>query len=781
MPSRYATEKTPHLLYSLVDHAVSLKQEHVPCCTNGCMAFSGDDAGRTSCKYCLSPRRGENGEGERHVVYWDLSAWLACMLQDALIGTQMQRNMGVAREAAAAERTGVRDWYDGDNFRDAVRRGYFSTNTCVALSLSTDGFEAWRQKGFHGWPVIATVLNLDPDVRVRNVSQILLCTTPGPRQPKDLDSFLRPVAAQLDALGSGITDVAVAGSTETHTLQAFVLQVTTDMPGGDMVLNASGHLGARPNRFRDFRGVYAAGAYRFPPVDPQTKRRLFSIPPSSTQQRSNRELAASAEAVESARANGASQAAIKDLVQSSGIKGYSLLFFPSPSDRARYPGLSTLWSIGPAALPYDPMHLILTNVVPLLWRVFAGDSDTSPGSLAMSSVEAAALGKEIRTGRCTVPLSQARSLRDIYVHRNSFKAVDWMYFLLCSGEAVLYCRISSDLYKMFMRLSRACRLLFRPSGLTQEELGRVEEELNLFCQDFYRHVYAGQRSRLSLCRATVAALPDVVKNVRSCGPAWSFWQFPVERYIGTLPRNIRSRSMPYAALVTAAKREYQAELLAAHGGAIMPQEWLSALGKTGQPDDAEQCASLRFPSDEDPVLVLLPPKSATCALAGDVLAAMRQALQLDGVSVIPNTILVRKYMRIQLRNGSVAGIRPPGRRGARHRRRDFLLRVQPTETQPASSRAVPASRDVYGCALFYAVVHIDATTRVFAYIECVKSATDRNGAHGWPERREGMDCFTSFGGRRRFVSATDIDAAVGTLFVRSRHVVLFTREPFSEI
>lgn len=46
--------------------------------------------------------------------------------------------------------------------------GYFPSNTCIALSISTDGFQAWKQRGFEGWQIIATILNIDPEARVKS-------------------------------------------------------------------------------------------------------------------------------------------------------------------------------------------------------------------------------------------------------------------------------------------------------------------------------------------------------------------------------------------------------------------------------------------------------------------------------------------------------------------------------------------------------------------------------------------------------------------------------------
>ena len=86
---------------------------------------------------------------------------------------------------------------------------------------------------------------------------------------------------------------------------------------------------------------------------------------------------------------------------------------------------------------------------------------------------------------------------------------------------------------------------------------------------------------------------------------------------------------------------------------------------------------------------------------------------------------------------------------------------------------------VYGAVHHFSLVYMAGAPRVFAYIECVKSSVDRRGTYGLSERRRDTDCFPSLGGVRRYVNALAINAVVGTLFVRSRHVVLYCTDRFS--
>ena len=95
----------------------------------------------------------------------------------------------------------------------------------------------------------------------------------------------------------------------------------------------------------------------------------------------------------------------------------------------------------------------------------------------------------------------------------------------------------------------------------------------------------------------------------------------------------------------------------------------------------------------------------------------------------------------------------------------------------ATLEKVPTN--VYGAVHHCAVVLIDVAPKAYAYLECVKSSANRHGSSGLPEKRLETDCFTSLGSTIRYMSVTAIDAVVGTLFVRDRRVVFYTREVFS--
>lgn len=250
-------------------------------------------------------------------------------------------------------------------------------------------------------------------------------------------------------MAAGNDSVSLWGSDDFHTLLAFVVQVTADMPGGDKDLNATGHNGRCPNRYRDFHGVYCGSHYYFPPTHPSSGEMLFSVSSPTISRRESGSFRAHAAEVEKAQIYKRSARYIVELGKQTGVKGPSLLFTPCQQDQSKYPTLKCIRDLGPILAPYDAMHLNLQNVVPFLWKLFSGkiaiqaDEDEP---YYMPSVDAIAVGHEIGAAKATVPVSQARALRDVHVRFRTYKMVERMVFILSTGDAVLSDRISDTAF-----------------------------------------------------------------------------------------------------------------------------------------------------------------------------------------------------------------------------------------------------------------------------------------------------------------------------------------------
>lgn len=75
--------------------------------------------------------------------------------------------------------------------------------------------------------------------------------------------------------------------------------------------------------------------------------------------------------------------------------------------------------------------------------------------------------------------------------------------------------------------------------------------------------YRYDEVHLAACTSNVHAMLHITKYIRLCGPAWTTWAFPMERFCGKLSARITSRLHPYATLSNFVKRSAQVSQLKA--------------------------------------------------------------------------------------------------------------------------------------------------------------------------------------------------------------------------
>ena len=154
-------------------------------------------------------------------------------------------------------------------------------------------------------------------------------------------------------------------------------------------------------------------------------------------------------------------------------------------------------------------------------------------------------------------------------------------------------------------------------------------------------------------------------------------------------------------------------------------------------------------------------------------------LALEGASNVPAKSFAKKYCRMRLSNGQIAGTVSCSE-DADDRRRNHLVRVRSHMWQAARQGrgVIDVLTNVCGEVHRYAVVLINGQPNAYAYFECVRSSVDWYGTSGLPEKRGETECISQLGGTLRYVNVAAIDAVVGTLLVRDRHVVLYLRGVF---
>src|ERR1700685_2309034 len=112
---------------------------------------------------------------------------------------------------------------------------FFSDSRDIALGLSTDGFAPFKKRKQTTWPIIFVNYNLPPDIRVHMGNVMEVGTIPGPKKPKDADSFFFPAVQELKQLEVGV--VAFDSLSDSlFVIRSFLIRVFGDIPAISMVM-----------------------------------------------------------------------------------------------------------------------------------------------------------------------------------------------------------------------------------------------------------------------------------------------------------------------------------------------------------------------------------------------------------------------------------------------------------------------------------------------------------------------------------------------------------------
>ncbi|PPQ78920.1 hypothetical protein CVT24_012419, partial [Panaeolus cyanescens] len=228
------------------------------CCVNSCICFTGQYEELDKCPACGELRFGVNGNPRKYFEYIPLIPRLKSMIANADMYEKMQHR---SRHEPAPNV--IRDLYDGTHYQSLLNKEipasnppstYFADERDIALGISTDGFGPFQRRDKTTWPIILFNYNLSPKIRFKKQYCINVGTIPGPRKPKDWDSFLWPLFEELVKLQRGVEaydpvlDVLFL-------LCAFLVIAFGDIPAVSLMMRMKGHNGYRPCRFCNITGV----------------------------------------------------------------------------------------------------------------------------------------------------------------------------------------------------------------------------------------------------------------------------------------------------------------------------------------------------------------------------------------------------------------------------------------------------------------------------------------------------------------------------------------------
>ncbi|CAG8787807.1 16657_t:CDS:2, partial [Gigaspora margarita] len=291
----------------------------------------------------------------------------------------------------------------------------------IALMVSTDGYQIFYQKRDDCWVVLFINANIPPDIRVQHVNLMISVLIPGPRAPKNFNTFLQPLINELKQLQEGIQ--CIDGATEeTFILRAYILSWSGDILALAKIMCTTGHNSYKACRFCSIHGVCCN----------KNQHVYFSLKPPNNIYLLD--VATIKYLNGSSRKREVQERGKLFVLLSCNILNNMLgniLYLLGVNDRSI---LFELKSIRfPDSFPVDIMHGLFENIAPAMLRHWSGsffrDSQFSSSEYIIPNNAWAKIGKPMEKNKKNMPLSFGCPPINIQCHSAAFKAEHWLNWI----------------------------------------------------------------------------------------------------------------------------------------------------------------------------------------------------------------------------------------------------------------------------------------------------------------------------------------------------------------
>lgn len=408
------------------------------CCVNSCCCFTRNYALLNECPFCHEARYDSHSRPRNTFEYLPLTARLSNMFLNKNQVRQMDYRSMYEHHNGPAE-----DVFDGQHYLRLLRTNvtigdetlpyrFFSQPTDIAIGLSTDGFCPFKRRKQTCWPVIGINYNLPPSVRYELHNLICFGIIPGPRQPKDMDSYLVPLVDEFHGMMRGSEAAFDVTRNRQFSLRAYPILLFGDMPAVAKLMRMKGHNGIHPCRACHIQGVRDPDRANVTAhYTPLYRADGHSYDPLNLPRRTHDQFMR--HAIQVSTAPDAAEADRR--AKHYGINGI--------------PILTTISSLSfPESCPHGFMHII-ENIIPALTKLWTGDyKDMDAGSedYQLPSTVWDAIGQACSESGITIPSSFGCRVPNIATERHHFIAESWLLFTTLVAPTVLRARFSRRLY-----------------------------------------------------------------------------------------------------------------------------------------------------------------------------------------------------------------------------------------------------------------------------------------------------------------------------------------------
>lgn len=229
---------------ALMKDRTGFQSQSFDCCVKSCVSFAAFPD-LDACPICQSPRWKEATPGKtrepykRHFYFpvrHRLLLWYTSRVMSQLLTTYRKK------ATAFRNRRKFVDVWSGQIYATLRAKGFFKDDRDVAFCCGFDGTKAFKtRKDRYVWPIILTCLSIPPDMRFKRKNILIVGIIPGPRNPRDVDSFFTPLVDEFELLTTeGVKDAWDGNLQESFTLKAHLVLVSTDMQARSSILHLMG-------------------------------------------------------------------------------------------------------------------------------------------------------------------------------------------------------------------------------------------------------------------------------------------------------------------------------------------------------------------------------------------------------------------------------------------------------------------------------------------------------------------------------------------------------------
>ena len=387
------------------------------------------------------------------------------------------------------------DVFDGSNYKglrkshvtiggEKQSHKFFEDPREIALGLSTDGFAPFKKRKHTCWPLIIFNYNLPPEIRFLIRHIICIGVIPGPKKPKDFDSFLWPLVEELLELMSGVRAFDITANAM-FTLRAFLILVFGDMLAISMVMCMKGHNGIIPCRMCLIKAIRIPGAMggtHYVPLDRSKHPDVRQNPAEIKKYNSGLlPLRTHAEFLDHARQAQFAETTAEEerIAKSTGIKGIPILSY-----------LPSLFF--PLSFPFDFMHLVFENLIKnlvLLWTGNLKNLDEGSGDYIISPAVWEAIGQATAASGSTIPSAYGARPQNIAQDKSQINADSWSFWSLYLGPVLLRRRFRSPRYfNHFVDLAKLIHLCLQ-FKITNEEISQIRVGFQKWVETYERYFF----------------------------------------------------------------------------------------------------------------------------------------------------------------------------------------------------------------------------------------------------------------------------------------------------